>query len=95
MSTEDWFKKFANLEPGDVVSFGGLPLVVYCVAAYGGCTFTCPSNRGGEVVPVASPLWDTAEIIDKGTVWIDPVSSMSSSDPEPDEQDDGANWWKK
>jgi hypothetical protein len=82
MTPEQWFEKFADLSKGDVVSFHGLELRVWCVMSYGGCVFTEPY---GEIIPRTSRLWLDAEILGKSTHWMD------STLDEPER----ADWWKE
>lgn len=79
MTTEDWFKKFDTLRRSDFVNFDGLRLQVGCIMTFGGCAF-----RGGEIIPISSPLWDSAIIEGKEVNWVD---------PDKDELDP-ADWWK-
>lgn len=84
MNSGDWFKKY-DIRIGDVVDFSGLRMTVKHLMSYGGVVCT-----GGEVFPAASPLWDTATVEGKETVFVDPIS------PDPEEEErDNANWWKK
>ena len=88
MTTTEWFERFDNIQPGDVLCFGGtVRLRVYSVMKYGGVQCTC---HNGEIIPRDSILWELVEIEGgKQVLWAE--NRMGDED----EQDDGANWWKK
>lgn len=83
MTTEDWFKKFEALRPGDWVNFDGLRLRVWCIASFGGCVFTHPY---GEHFPVSSACWDRATVEGKDTIYMD------SSQYREGENEEGEGW---